>query len=116
MTPQAASKAFRIPARPIDPEVAASREVLLADARFMAEIQDSEHPTAVLSTCHRLVLANDELCRWLEVACDDELVGAVPGDLTPCPGCPDLLARTRFVEAHGHGFFILTIHPVPQPA
>ena len=110
------NKLFARPSHPADPDLLTSREILRADAEFMAELEATDFPAAVLSTCHRLVVANSELCRWLEVVSDEELVGAVPGDLTPCPGCPDLLARTRFVEAHNRGFFILTIHPMPQPA
>ncbi len=75
----------------------------------MKIIQNLEDPAAVMTTQHQVVLANNHLTRWLEMDNDMELVGAIPGDMTPCPGGPDLLASTRYIEIKGFGFFILTV-------
>jgi hypothetical protein len=115
MTPIASPRAFHLPSVPVDPRLLACRERLLADPEFAAGFQALDRPAALLNTCHQVVLANDRLCRWLEMDSDRDLVGAVPGDLTPCPGCPDLLVRTRFQEHQGQGFILLTIDCMPAP-
>lgn len=111
MTISAMPVLFRPPTRPAQPELTALRVLLLDDAPFLAGFREITQPAAVLSTCHQLVLANDRLLAWLEVDSDENLVGAFPADLQLLPGSPDLVARTRFVECRGRGFFILTIHP-----
>lgn len=109
MSPLVAQEIFLTTDQPVEPTILQYREMLKSNRKFMKIIQGMDHPAAVMTTQHQVVLANDHLTQWLDMSNDMELVGAVPGDMTPCPGCPDLMASTRYVEVKGFGFFILTV-------
>lgn len=96
-------------AYPIDENLLAERHMLLGNATFMKLLNSSDLASVVLSAGHQVVLANQAMLRRLGQASDASLIGSVPGDLFPCPGCSDLKARTRNIEVQGRAFFIMSL-------
>ena len=95
---------------PVDQHLLDCRQILLENKKFLKIFQAIDQPAAVLTTTHQVVMANTLLTAWVGKSTDEDLLGCIPGDLCPTPGCPDLLARTRYIEVRGNGFFILTVH------
>ncbi len=109
MTTKAAAPLFLPPVDSPHHDLVASREMLLASPGFRHFFESIPQPTALLSTGFQLILGNRSLLDLLNIASDKEMLGAIPGDLTPRPGQPDRVASTQYLEIHGKGFFLLSL-------
>jgi hypothetical protein len=94
---------------PLESDLLASRLQLLKNRAFMKVFDHLPEPSVLLSTGHQVVLANLAMQRKLGLEGDECVVGSVPCDLTPCPGGPQVKARTRSIEVQGRAFFLMSL-------
>jgi hypothetical protein len=101
---------------PLESDLLASRLQLLKNRAFMKVFDHLDDPAVLLSTDHQVVMANLAMQQKLGLEGDECVVGSVPCDLTPCPGGPQVKARTRSIEVQGRAFFLMSLECAHQKA
>lgn len=109
MTAPALPRIFLPSPGPIEHDICASRETLLSSPGFLNFFESIGHPTALLSTSFKLVMANGPLIKMLGLESENELVGSALSPMNPGPEMDRLPISTQFLEIQGKGFFVLTI-------
>ena len=109
MTASALPRIFLPSPGPLEHDICASREILFSSPGFLNFFESVGHPTALLSTSYKLVMANGHLVRMLGLDSEEELVGAALGQMNPGPDADCLPVSSQYLEIQCKGFFVLTI-------